>query len=461
MLIDIHTHLDFPQFDNDRDAVISRAKESGVSYMLNVGSSLAGSRKSVELAKQYGEIFTAVGLHPHEAGKVDISSAMSEIKSLCSEKKVVAIGETGLDYFRGPDNKKEQQDLFRAHIALAKEKKLPLMIHNREASEDLRRIMEEEKAREIGGILHCFSGDVELAGEYISYGYLISVAGQVTFPKADKLRDALKQIPIEKIVLETDAPFLAPQPVRGKRNEPAYVKHTALELSKIYGLSFDDIARITSLNSQKFLNIKIISEEKGVIVYPIRDSLYLNITNRCSNKCVFCIRNDTDFVKGHNLRLKEEPSVEEIISFLPKDVSKYKEIVFCGYGEPFFRLQDVLEISKRIKALYKEISIRINTNGHGALIHKENIVPRIKEFIGEISVSLNVENEAKYQKFCRPEFGAGTYQEIKKFILECKKQEIKVGLTFLDMPGVDISKCKEIAKELGVGCRIRKYAEVG
>jgi TatD DNase family protein len=334
------------------------------------------------------------------------------------------------------------------------------MIHNRDASEDLKKIMQEENAHEVKGILHCFSGDVELAKEYITYGYLISVAGQVTFPKADKLREALKQIPVENIILETDAPFLAPQPVRGKRNEPSYIKHTALKLSEIYGLSFEDIARITSLHSQKFLNIKT-SKEKAVIAYPIRNSLYLNITNKCTNKCSFCIRNDTDFVKGHNLRLKKDPSLEEVFSALPKDTSKYKEIVFCGYGEPFLRLEAILEISKKIKRLYNNMTVRVNTNGQAILIHKKNIAPRLKGLIDEISVSLNVENEAKYQKFCRPEFGPGTYLEIKNFVLECKKQGIETGLTFLEMPGVDMSKCKQVAQKLGVKYRMRKYAEVG
>ena len=198
-------------------------------------------------------------------------------------------------------------------------------------------------------------------------GFYISFSGTLTFPKALEAQNIAREIPIESILIETDCPYLAPQPVRGKRNEPAYVKYVAERLAELKGLTFDDIGRITSFNAMNLFKIERIAEE-GKITYPIRDSLYLNLTNRCTSSCVFCVRYYTDFVKGHNLRLKKEPGAKELIDAIG-DPKRYKEIVFCGYGEPLIRLDVVKEVAKAVKK--KGGSVRVDTNGHGNLIHKK------------------------------------------------------------------------------------------
>ncbi|NQT06159.1 MAG: YchF/TatD family DNA exonuclease [Candidatus Omnitrophica bacterium] len=457
ILIDTHCHLDFPDFDQERDAVIERAKDSGVAYIINIGSSVEGSKSSVGLAKKNPIIYATVGVHPHYAkdckGKVP-----GELKVLAGEKKVVAIGEVGLDYYRNLSPKDLQKRLFIDFIRLAKENNLPLVIHTREAHADTLKILKDEFANEpIKGVMHCFSADEEYLKECLEMGLHISFTCNITFKNAKRLRALASKVPIERLLLETDAPFLAPQNFRGKRNEPSYLTYLVEELSRIYALSAEDIARITTHNAKRLFGLPL--EEESRIVYPIRESLYINITNRCTNKCNFCVRNSTDFVKGHNLKLDKEPSADEIMRAV-KDPSKYREIVFCGYGEPTLRLDVVKEVAGKLKK--KGLSVRMVTNGEGNLIHKRSIAGELKGLIDKVSVSLNVDTREQFDKVCKSEFGPGGFDKVKEFIKECKDAGIKVEVTFLDLPGVDLKRCKRIAEEeLKVDFRLRRYNVVG
>ena len=188
------------------------------------------------------------------------------------------------------------------------------------------------------------------------------------------------------------------------------------------------------------------------IVYKIGHSLYLNITNRCTNTCSFCVRFKTDRLQGYNLKLAAEPTVEELISAIG-DPGRYREVVFCGYGEPLLRLPEVLAVARYLKE--KKVTVRLNTNGHGNLIYKRNIVPELAPYIDVVSVSLNAENAEQYQKLCQPDFGPDTYQKVKEFILECKQHMRRVIVTAVALPGLDIKKMEQIAtEELGVSFRL-------
>lgn len=454
MFIDTHCHLDFNQFSADREKVIFKAHEEGIEAIINVGTSLEGSRRSLQLAKEHDSIYAAVGVHPHEAEKFPVDSWM-ELEGLTQGEKVVAVGETGLDYFRNYSSRTSQKELFRRQIKLAIKANLPLIVHAREADDETLGILKEEGASR--GVLHCFSSTAEVARDSLRLGFYISIAGQVTYPTARQLREAIGEIPTNRLLIETDAPFLTPQERRGERNEPALIKHTAAEVAQLYGLSLKDIARITTLNAQQLFGIG--KRESSKIAYPIRDSLYLNITNRCTNNCVFCVRSLTDFVCGHNLKLSHEPTQNEIIQSITNSAS-YKEVVFCGYGEPLIRLDEVLHISRYLRK--RNVTIRIVTNGHGNLIHQRNIVPELAGLVSTVSISLNTENKEKYLSICRPQFGEGTYEEVKKFILECKKHIPRVEVTALDMDGVNITECEKIARdELGVSFRKRRHNHPG
>lgn len=441
-------------FDPDRDEVMTRAREAGVGKIINVASSVEGSRRSVELSRKYEFVYSTVGIHPHHAETVT-DEILSEFKVLAKEKKVVAIGEVGLDYYRNLSPKDKQIEAFRKFIALSKELKLPLVIHSREADEDLLAILRDEFKGSVKGVIHCFAGDEKFMKACLDMGLYISFTANLTFKKADDLRSVAKHVPIERVMLETDAPYLAPQALRGKRNEPSYLTYLVEEWTKLSGLSKDDIARITTHNANTFFKLDI--QEPTKIAYPIRDSLYLNITNRCTNNCYFCVRNSTEFVKGHNLKLDKEPTEAEILDAMG-DVSKYHEIVFCGYGEPTLRLDIVKSIAKKMKE--KGLEVRLNTNGHGDIANKRPIAKELAGLIDKACVSLNAQDAATYAKVCTPSFQE-SYEALKNFIKDCVASGIVVEVTCLDLPLVDQAKCADIAASLGATFRPRHYGVVG
>lgn len=455
MLIDTHAHIEMKEFDSDREDVIQRAKDAGAAYLISVGANLAGSRKAVELSERYGNVYASVGIHPHDVKDMD-ETTIPVLRDLAKSSKVVAIGEIGLDYFKEWSPKELQISKFRELLALAKELYKPVIIHDRDAHEDTLRILKEEGIKK--GVVHCFSGDSEFAKEILNLGFYISFTGVITFPKAEDARKVVEAVPIEKMLVETDCPYLAPVPHRGKRNEPAFVREVAKTIAEVKGLSLEDVARITTLNVKDLFGIDG-EEKEAKIAYPIRESLYLNITNRCTNQCAFCAKFRSYTVKGHYLELSYEPNIEDVISAVG-DPARYKEVVFCGYGEPLIRLDLVKEVAKWLKS--KGVKVRVNTDGLANLVHGRNILPELKGLVDSISVSLNAENAERYVKICRPPQGEIAYDSVKNFIKEARNYIPEVQATVVALPGVPVERCREIAeKELGVRFRAREYNEVG
>lgn len=253
MLIDTHCHLDFPEFDKDRDEVIKRARNGGIGYIINIGAGLSASKKALELSRQYDFIYATVGIHPHEADKFDAPARIA-LRALAEKDKVVAIGEAGLDYYRNYSKVEAQKSLFVYLVNLAKDLGLPLVIHNRQAERDTLKILKEAQPEKI--VVHCFSGDENFLQECLASGFFISFTCNITYKKAENLRKLVKLTPLERLFLETDAPFLPPEGLRGRRNEPLYVKYLAREVSRIKGISVDELARITTDNAKLFFNIK-------------------------------------------------------------------------------------------------------------------------------------------------------------------------------------------------------------
>ena len=452
-MIDTHCHLEMSQFDGDREDVISRAKEAGFEALITVGSNLEGTLKALKLAEQYDFIHASVGIHPHDAK--DFSQIIYEdLKEMTKNKKVVAIGETGLDYHYDHSPRDVQRDVFRRHLTLAKETGLPVIVHSREAKEDTMAILNESGIDR--GVLHCFYGDAEMAEQAMSIGLAISLAGPVTFKKSTNLREIARLVPDDYLLVETDAPYLAPEPFRGKRNEPHYMRLTAKYVAELRGISFEDLARVTTLNAKRLFGIGAISEE-AAIAYQIRDNLYLNITNRCTNACSFCVKFRSDFVKGHRLRLGHEPSEDEIIKAIG-DPSSYHEVVFCGYGEPLQRIDIVKNVARWIKK--HNGRVRINTNGHANLIHKRDVMPELKGLVDSISVSLDAHDENTYNRLCKPAY-KNAFREVIGFIRGAKEFIPDVQATVVDIEGVDLEKCRELAEKIGVTLRIRKLDAVG
>ena len=259
MLVDTHCHLDFPAFDHDREAVIEKARQEAVAYIINIGSSLDASKRALELAHRFNFIYATLGLHPHEAPDCNLS-ALEELRALAADERVVAIGEIGLDYyFREPprkDIKILQESLFRTLIGIARQRQLPLVIHNRDADADLLRILKDEyKDGKIRGVVHCFSSDGQFLNTCLELGLYVSFTCNITYKKADNLRYLVKAVPLNRLLLETDAPFLSPQVYRGSRNEPANVKILAKEIARIKNLEFNEVAETTTRNARGLFSL--------------------------------------------------------------------------------------------------------------------------------------------------------------------------------------------------------------
>jgi TatD DNase family protein len=255
MLIDTHAHLTFPEFKTDLPQVIERARAARVEAIINIALDDAAASEALRLAEEYpGYLFCAAGTHPHEASRWN-DQADKKLARLCQQKKIIAIGETGLDYHYKLSPEESQKVVFRRSLQLAQEFDLPAVIHSRDAAADTAAILREENRGKLKGVLHCFAGNMELGKTALEMGLLISFTANITFPKAHDLRKAVEQIPLDKILIETDCPFLAPQAVRGKRNEPSYVGEVAARIAEIKNLSLEEVAIATTRNARRLFNL--------------------------------------------------------------------------------------------------------------------------------------------------------------------------------------------------------------
>lgn len=260
IFVDSHCHIDGKEFDDDRDEIVKRANDAGVKFMLTVGTGEPDSgsfERAVEIAEKYENVFASIGVHPHDAKAFDAKAEMRLITLAKENKKVIAWGEIGLDFYYEHSPREIQDNVFRRQIQIARELNLPIIIHSRDADEDTVRILTEECSDKSfrGGIMHCFGGTAQMAESLMKINFLISFAGNVTFKKAENLREAARIVPLEKLLIETDCPFLAPIPLRGKRNEPSFVVHTAKFLAEFYGVELETLACHTTKNFLNFFKI--------------------------------------------------------------------------------------------------------------------------------------------------------------------------------------------------------------
>ncbi len=250
-LIDSHAHLDFPHFDADRDAVIKRALEVGVIAIVNVGTNLASSRASVALAEAYDFIYAAVGIHPHDAEGAD-QDALDELRSLAQHPEVVAIGEIGLDFYRDYSPRPVQRQAFRNQLALASALELPVVIHSRDARDEVFTMLQGWQG---SGVLHTYSAGPEYLGEAADMHFLIGLSGPVTFSSAERVREVARAVPLDHLLVETDCPYLTPEPHRGGRNEPAYVKHVVEAVAQTRQQPVEHIANVTTDNARRIFEL--------------------------------------------------------------------------------------------------------------------------------------------------------------------------------------------------------------
>ena len=462
LLSDTHVHLNLRDYSRDRDDVIARALAAGVGLMVNIGFSLKTSEESVRLAERHDFIYASVGVHPHDANKLT-ERVLKKLGRMAAHEKVVAIGETGLDYYRDLSPRESQRDAFRSQIRLALDLELPLVVHNRDALDDVLKILDEEAASAVGGVMHCFPGDIEYAREVVDRGFHIGIGGPVTYSRKGRLVDVVRDVPLGKLLLETDAPWLTPEPHRGHarkrgarpRNEPAFVAEVASTIASLRGLDLDDLSRATTGNALRLFRI---GAGRPAIAYEMWGNLYLNITNRCTNECSFCVRHQSDTLWGYNLKLVSEPTVEDIVDAVG-DPTRFNEVVFCGYGEPTVRLDVLLQVGARLRQAGARV--RLDTNGHGNLIWNRNIAPDLKEAVDAVSVSLNAQDAETYADICKPTFGERAFDHVVSFIRECKRAGLEVGASVVAVPGVDVEAVRRLTREMGVPLRVRGAAAAG
>jgi len=393
-----------------------------------------------------------VGFHPHDASKAS-PDAIEIINELAGDPKVRAIGEVGLDFYRDRSPRDVQEKVFRRFIEMSIDVGKPLIVHLRNAWPRGLEVLEEYSGK-VRGVMHCWSGGEEDLERTLELGFYISVGGPITYKKNDDLRSVVGKCPHDRLLLETDCPFLSPEGRRGKRNEPAYIALMLPTFAQVTGLSSKDVARITTLNALRFFGLGgHTGRWENTFAYSLRNALYLNITNRCTCDCRFCKRTTTCELAGYNLKLMREPNSDDLVN-AAGDVSRYKEVVFCGYGEPLLELDVVIETARRMQTDAKRL--RLNTNGHGNLIHGRDITPElVSAGITHISVSLNAADAESYTKLCRPEHGEGAFAAVQDFIRAAKAAGMETAATAVDLPGLDIDGVKRLAGELGVEFRLR------
>lgn len=254
VLTDTHCHLDFPDYRDDLPEVLARSRQAGVGRIVTVGIDLVTSQAAIELAANDSSLFATVGVHPHHVREL-AAGAYERLRELAAHPRVVAYGEIGLDYVKEYSPRAMQQEHFARQVDLARELSLPLIIHDREAHVDTLAVLRAAPSLAAGGVMHCFSGDAAFAEEVLALGFYISIPGVVTFPKAQVMREAVRQVPLDRLLLETDGPFLAPAPWRGKRNEPALMLHTAIKVAELKGVSLAELALATTANAERLFRL--------------------------------------------------------------------------------------------------------------------------------------------------------------------------------------------------------------
>ena len=457
---DSHAHLNDADFEEDLDAVLQRAGEHHVDYINLIATRLTEVNGLVKICQSHPGLHASAGVHPHYAGSAQAVS-VAEIVAACDDAKVVAVGETGLDFHYDFSSRETQESVFRNHVRAANAVNLPLVVHTREAEEATRRVLEEEGAAACGGVLHCFTGSAELARWGVEAGFFISFSGILTFRNAEPLRRIAAEVPLDRILIETDAPYLAPVPHRGHRNEPAYVVRVAETLAGLRGVSVEEVARLTTDNFLRLFRLPPLGKTPRhlTLAYSIGTGLYLNISRGCTLHCAFCPKWTAPVVHEYDLTLDRNPTAGEILEAMG-DFSSFEEVVFCGFGEPTLRLKVLLEVAAEIKKR-REVRVRINTDGLANRVFGEDVTPRFKGLIDSVSVSLNAQDEATYNRHCQPAL-SGSFAALLDFVRAVRHHVPEVTVTAIDgLDGVDIPTCAKIAQDLGVAFRVRYLNKVG
>lgn len=486
------------EFDPDLKDVFERMPEYGVTHAVSIGSLAQNERieKTLEIAGSHDNIYTTLGVHPKSSYKsFDDISELFQKYYFKNKKKIVAVGEIGLDYFfqgqfQGQPHKtseslekikRAQKELFKFQLGLASAHRLPVIVHIRDAYEDAIEILKEYAKNSdgfFGGVIHCFSSaEPAVAAEFLKLGFFISFSGNITYKKNDGLMASAKSVPDEKLLIETDSPYLAPNAFRGKRNEPSFIRFVLETIAAEKNIGKKKLDGLTVQNTVNLFSLEGVEGFYPAVAYQIRNSVYINLTNKCTNRCTFCPKyqggKNNFCVKGYNLKLKKEPSSSEVISSVFRYYN-FNEIVFCGLGEPTLRIETLKEVAKAIKNKVKgenmetkPVKIRLDTDGLANAVYGRNIAAELEGLVDSVSISLNAQNAETYNALCEPglinkiDKKTGAYEAVIDFVKESKKYIRNVTVTAIDLPGVDTEYIENIAKNIGVNYKTRHHNDVG
>lgn len=477
-LIDSHAHLDFDRFDADRAAVLERAERAGVAEVITIGAGrgVEASCAAVDLAATDARVWASVGVHPHDADlgvawegdpaaspsdevmarwEAACERALVRLRSLALHPKVVAVGEAGLDFHYDRSPRDLQRILFRRIVRLAVDLDLPLVIHAREAEDEVAAILDAQGARAVGGVIHCFTGHAGLAEAALKMGFRFGFTGIVTFPAAEAVHAAARDLPLDRLLVETDSPYLAPVPYRGKRNEPAYVVEVARRLAELRGLGFEELAAATVANTRALFDLDRRERVEAALAYRFKDAVYLNITNRCSLACRFCLKHHGHDLAGYELGLVTEPSPAQVLAAAERALAERSapEVVFCGIGEPLMRPELVAEVGRALRARGQRV--RVNTDGLASLVHGRDVAAELVDAVDTFSISLNAHDAATHARLCPSAYGEEAFGAVCAFIRRCVELFDDVTATVVAGTGADEDAARELAASLGAAFRVR------
>ncbi len=434
-------------FRKDLDDVLSSAEKAGVTRFLVPGIDLSSSIEAVRLSGRRRGVFAAVGIHPNELND-DSYTDIEKIQGILIDPGVAAVGETGMDFYRDVVGKDLQREFLAGHAELARAFGLTLVVHSRGAEEEVLEVLGDDLPVPV--VLHCYTGDAVTARKAVDRGFYIGFAGPITYRGNDELRKLAAGLPGDRILAETDSPYLAPSPVRGSRNEPANLVHVVEALAETTNMELHAMVERLTENSESAFRLG--ARRRTALVYRLGDTIYMNITGKCDNHCRFCIRDRTDGIGGYRLRHDVEPDdtrLRSIISFLPP--GNGRELVFCGYGEPTMRPVLLEELAEAASG--KGYMVRLNTNGTClARMSGEDVVKMLAPF-HRVSVSLNASSEKEYARLCRPSL-PNAWERLLEFV-ELAGKSSEVRLTAVGYPGLDMKAVKRLAESMGFPFRVR------
>jgi len=449
---DSHCHLHFKHFDDDLEQVVKSSALAGISQIMIPSIDAATAGKSAAIAEKYG-LYSAAAFHPEHLPEDETGeTGWLDIRRVLLRPRTVAVGETGLDYYHRTFSPEKQLIWFLRHIELAESTGYPLIVHSRGAEADV--LDHLPSSLTVPVILHCWGGNEALTDLAVSRGCYIGVGGPLTYRKNDSLRRIIARVPHNRLLSETDSPFLPPEPFRGRRNEPSFTTYIIQSVRDLWDsrMSIENTSYILRENALNAYRLHPESR-RADIVYRHGDSLYVNLTSMCMNSCNFCIRKTSDGVSDYYLMHREDPSEKLILSTLRSfPIEDSEELVFCGFGEPTLRSDVLMKCAGH--AAERGVKTRLNTNGLCTSFLPDEEVRKLLGSFDSVSISVNASGSVEYNRVC-PSTVDAPWEHLMKFISMAKASGVKTQLSAVSSSGVDIQRVQTLADRLQLALRIR------